>query len=142
MIEDYRSDIMEMSKEFYNSDAVSHPADENKLRDVFNTAISDFPTFEGYVFVDKNKSVMGYSYISQYYESEIGGMCVMIIDIFIKKIYRGQGIASKFFAFVKENYSDAKRFRLEVMPDNENAIAIYKKWGFEELIYKQMILDN
>lgn len=141
MKESDRCDIIEMSREFYSSDAVSHTADDKKLNDVFDTAISDFPTFEGYIFRDDNGSTVGYSYISQYYESEIGGMCVMLIDLFIKDGCRGRGYASEFFGFVKKSYPDAKRFRLEVMPDNIGAIKAYKRWGFEELIYKQMIID-
>lgn len=137
-----KSDVIEMSREFYNSDAVSHTADDEKLNNVFDTAVSDFPTFEGFIFREENGEASGYSYISQYYESEIGGMCVMLIDIFVKSEYRGRGYASKFFEFVKKNYNDAKRFRLEVMPDNDRAINTYKKWGFTELIYKQMIIDK
>ena len=142
MTEKDREDVLDMSSEFYSSDAVSHPADEEKLINVFDTAISDFKTFNGYVFIDESGRTAGYSYISEYYESEIGGMCVMLIDLFIKSEYRGQGIASKFFEFIKTEYKYAKRFRLEVMPDNESAIAAYRHWGFVDLPYKQMIIDK
>ncbi len=141
MSEKHRGDVLDMSEEFYSSDAVSHPADSEKLINVFETAVSAFPTFEGYVFVDENGEAAGYSYISQYYESEIGGMCVMLIDLFVKSKYRGCGIATGFFDFIKREYGKAKRFRLEVMPDNDGAIAAYRRWGFEDLPYKQMILD-
>lgn len=141
MTESDRKDVMEMSAEFYRSDAVSHDADEEKLKDVFETAISEFQTFDGFIIKDENGSSVGYSYISQYYESEIGGMCVMIIDLFIRDEYRGKGIATSFFEFIKREYKNAKRFRLEVMPDNIAAINTYRKWGFKDLIYKQMIID-
>lgn len=141
MTESDRKDVMEMSAEFYRSDAVSHDADEEKLEDVFETAISEFQTFDGFIIKDENGYSVGYSYISQYYESEIGGMCVMIIDLFIRDEYRGKGIATSFFEFIKREYKNAKRFRLEVMPDNIAAINTYRKWGFKDLIYKQMIID-
>lgn len=141
MTESDRKDVMEMSAEFYRSDAVSHDADEEKLKDVFETAISEFQTFDGFIIKDENGYSVGYSYISQYYESEIGGMCVMIIDLFIRDEYRGKGIATSFFEFIKREYKNAKRFRLEVMPDNIAAINTYRKWGFKDLIYKQMIID-
>ncbi len=141
MTEKDRADVLDMSSEFYSSDAVSHPADEEKLINVFDTAISDLKTFNGYVFIDENGKAAGYSYISEYYESEIGGICVMLIDLFVKSEYRGQGIASSFFEFVKNEYRYAKRFRLEVMPDNESAIAAYRHWGFADLPYKQMVID-
>lgn len=141
MTENDRKDIMDMSAEFYSSDAVDHDADEEKLKNVFETAISDFQTFDGFIIKDEDGNSMGYSYISQYYESEIGGMCVMIIDLFIRSEYRGKGIATSFFEFIKNEYKNAKRFRLEVMPNNNGAINTYKKWGFKDLIYKQMIID-
>lgn len=141
MTEADRADILEMSAEFYSSDAVSHPADEEKLKNVFDTAVSELPSFNGYIFRDENGKAAGYSYISEYYESEIAGMCVMLIDLFVKSEYRGHGLATKFFGFVKETYKYAKRFRLEVMPDNSNAIAAYRRWGFTDLPYKQMIMD-
>ena len=141
MSEKHRADVMDMSREFYSSDAVSHPADDEKLKAVFDTAVSEYPAFDGYVFISEADEVMGYSYISQYYESEIGGICVMLIDLFIKSGYRGHGIATDFFEFVKSEYKNAKRFRLEVMPDNTGAIKTYRRWGFEDLPYKQMIID-
>lgn len=141
MKETDRKDVIEMSREFYNSDAVSHGADDEKLNNVFETAVSVFPTFEGYIFREDDGTASGYSYISGYYESEIGGMCVMLIDLFVKPEYRGKGYAGSFFEYVKKRYPGAKRFRLEVMPDNKAAINIYKRWGFEELVYKQMIID-
>ena len=72
MTENDRKDIMDMSAEFYSSDAVDHDADEEKLKNVFETAISDFDTFDGFIIKDEDGNSMGYSYISQYYESEIG----------------------------------------------------------------------
>ena len=141
MTEEDRADILEMSAEFYSSDAVSHPADKEKLKNVFDTAVSELPSFNGYIFRDESGKAAGYSYISEYYESEIAGMCVMLIDLFVKSEYRGHGLATKFFGFVKETYKYAKRFRLEVMPDNSNAIAAYRRWGFTDLPYKQMIMD-
>lgn len=141
MTEADRADILAMSAEFYSSDAVSHPADEEKLKNVFDTAVSELPSFNGYIFRDGEGNAAGYSYISEYYESEIGGMCVMLIDLFVKSEYRGHGIATNFFEFVKREYKYAKRFRLEVMPDNVKAIAAYRRWGFTDLPYKQMIMD-
>lgn len=141
MTEADRADVLAMSREFYSSDAVSHPADNAKLVNVFETALSSLPSFNGYIFKDDGGKAAGYAYISEYYESEIGGMCVMLIDLFVKSEYRGRGIATSFFKFVKREYSYAKRLRLEVMPDNENAIAAYRRWGFADLPYKQMIMD-
>ena len=35
----------------------------------------------------------------------------------------------------------ARRLRLEVEPENERAVALYKKLGYRELEYRSMIKD-
>ena len=57
--------------------------------------------------------------------------------------YRGKGIASALFEYVKANYSaKVKRFRLEVTKSNARAVRLYTKLGFQELQYLQMHIDN
>ena len=64
-----------------------------------------------------------------------------MLEILIKKEYRGQGMGKKFFKFLEENY-DVKRLRLEAEKDNQRAIKLYKELGFEELPYLQFIKER
>ncbi|MDY2607089.1 MAG: GNAT family N-acetyltransferase, partial [Lachnospiraceae bacterium] len=59
--------------------------------------------------------------------------------IYIKNEYRGRGIGSKFFEKLQDMYGDnSVRFRLEVEPENERAVAVYEKCGYKKLPYMQM----
>ena len=44
---------------------------------------------------------------------------------------RGKGVATQYFNYLFDKYSDAKRFRLEVVKDNVKAISLYKKWDLQ-----------
>ena len=57
---------------------------------------------------------------------------------YMKPESRGFGIGSHFFRYIKEKYPDAV-LRLEVEPENERAIHVYKKAGYEVLPYMEMI---
>lgn len=49
------------------------------------------------------------------------------------------GIGSKFFEKLQDMYGDdSVRFRLEVEPENERAVAVYEKCGYKKLPYMQM----
>ncbi len=59
----------------------------------------------------------------------------MGIGIGVDAAYSGQGVGSKMMAFVIDyafNWLAAVRIELEVFTDNEKAIALYTKFGFEK----------
>lgn len=141
MSECHKDRVLELSKEFYCSDALDHEIPMEIVASNIDTAISDNSCLVGYVFCDE-KNVVGFSYITTYYETEIGGMCLQIIDLYVEQSARGKGIATQYFNYLFDKYTDAKRFRLEVVSDNEKAISLYKKIGFENVSYSQMKIDN
>ena len=63
-------------------------------------------------------------------------------ELYFKPEYRGKGYGTQAFAWVEQEYPDAKRFRLEATYSNERAISLYRKLGYEELNYCQMIKDR
>lgn len=133
--------VLEMSKSFYSSDALDHEVPMNIISSNIDIAVSDNDMLTGYVFYE-NDNIAGFSYVTQYYETEVGGACVQILDLYIDEKYRGKGFATQYFNYVFEKYSFAKRFRLEVVKDNNKAIAVYKRMGFKEISYGQMAIDN
>ena len=80
--------------------------------------------------------------MTTYYETEVGGICVQIIDLYVNENARGKGVATRYFNYLFDKYSDAKRFRLEVVKDNVKAISLYKKMGFTYISYGQMKIDK
>lgn len=134
-------DVEEMAKVFYYSDAVCHDIPWENVENTINEAVSPSEILEGYVF-DCDGNIAGFGLITKYFESECGGVCVQLMDLFVKSEFRGRGIAKKYFEFIFDKYSYAKRFRLEAAPDNEKAIRLYKSLGFHELSYMQMIKEE
>ena len=132
-------EIFGMMKEFYASPAVLCKASDEVLRRDIADCISTLPFVEGFVFEDDG-ILLGYSVVSKSYSTEAGGICVWIEYIFIKSQFRGLGIAKIFFDYIENLYKEtAVRFRLEAEPSNSKAIGVYKRAGYEELLYTQLV---
>ena len=58
-------------------------------------------------------------------------------DIYVKEEFRGMGIGSGFLKYIECKYPDAL-LRLEVEEENERALSVYKKCGFDVLPYMEM----
>ena len=131
------SAVINMMRGFYASDAVlTNGSEEIFLADAVE-CVSDSPYLEGYVFENEN-GIHGYAMCAKSFSTEFGKRCVWIEDLFVKEEYRGQGIGSDFLAFISEKYSGCV-LRLEAEAENERAIHVYKKSGFEVLPYTELI---
>ena len=134
-IEDKKS-VIEMMRVFYASPAVlSNGSEEIFINDVEN-CVNENPYLEGYIF-ENSKEIQGYAMVARSFSTEFGKPCIWIEDLYIKSEYRGLGIGSEFFAYIEEKYPDAV-FRLEVEEENERAVKVYEKCGFEVLPYMEM----
>ncbi|MBE7056084.1 MAG: GNAT family N-acetyltransferase [Ruminococcaceae bacterium] len=128
--------VLEMMREFYSSPAVfTNGSEEIFLSDIEN-CINDNPYLEGYIFEDKNE-IQGYGMVAKSFSTEFGKPCIWIEDIYIKEQFRGIGIGSEFIKFISDKYPEAI-IRLEVEEENEIAVNVYKKNGFEVLPYMEM----
>jgi GNAT superfamily N-acetyltransferase len=136
MTEKDRMAVIDMMRTFYASDAVATNGSEEIFQNDVDACVSDNPYAEGYVFEDAGK-LLGYAMLAKSYSTEYGKRCIWIEDIYIKEDYRGNGIGSKFFGFLEESYPDVL-FRLEAEEENERAIHVYKKSGFDVMPYLEM----
>ena len=140
MTSDHKAEVMEMMRVFYASEAVlTNGSDEIFSADV-DECVSESPYAEGYVFEDSGE-IIGYSMLAKSYSTEYGKRCIWIEDIYIKEEYRGRGFGSEFFRFLDESYPDVL-FRLEAEGENERAIHVYKKSGFDVMPYLEMKKEN
>ena len=103
-------------------------------------ALQDSPLLTGYGF-EVEGALAGYGMVTRSYSTERGGICVWIEDIYIKPDYRGMGIGSAFLQFVEKENPGAVRLRLEAEPENERAMRVYQKAGFEILAYTQLVKE-
>lgn len=131
--------VLDMMRVFYASDALLVHPDEEVLARTLHDSMADGPYVTGYGF-EVEGELAGYGMISRSYSTETGGICLWIEDIYILPQYRGQGIGTAFLRFV-ENLGGAVRLRLEAEPENERAMLVYRKAGFEVLGYTQLIKE-
>ena len=136
MRQEDKSAVMEMMRVFYASPAVLSNGSEEIFSNDIDACISDSPYLEGYIIED-TANIQGYAMVAKSFSTEFGKPCMWIEDLYMKQEYRGLGIGSQFFAYMEEKYPDAI-FRLEVEEENQRAIQVYRKNGFEVLPYMEM----
>lgn len=129
-------EVLEMMRVFYASPAVLSNGSEKIFKSDIENCVGDCPYLEGYMFEQDNER-MGYAMLAKSFSTEFGRPCIWIEDLYIKQQFRGRGIGTEFFAFIEGKYSDCM-FRLEVEEENEKAIHVYKKCGYELLPYMEM----
>ena len=132
--------FLEMSREFYSSDAVLHAVDPSFHEKAFAELLRSGTYLTCFVF-ECGDRVAGYALLSKMFSREAGGMVVWIEEIYVRSAFRGRGVGGACFAWLRANVP-AIRYRLEVEPSNERAQSLYRRLGFSELPYVQMVLDG
>lgn len=135
-----RDIFLSMVKIFYSSEAVAHNVDFKNFEATFNAAMNKSPFIRALIIEDDGIPA-GYALLSFTYSNEVGGMVVLIEELYISDSYRGKGFGSQFLEFLEQEYPLAKRFRLEVVKDNKKAIDLYSRFGYKSLDYAQMVKD-
>ena len=131
-----KEEVVEMMRGFYTSPAVhTNGSEEIYLADVEN-CINDCPYLEGFVFEEKG-NIQGYGMIAKSFSTEFGKPCIWIEDLFIKEEYRKKGISRDFFEMLENTYSN-HLLRIEAEEENERAVSVYKKAGFQILPYLEL----
>lgn len=132
----HAKEVISMMRVFYSSSAVLTNGSEEIFCNDVEQCVNNSPYLEGYVFCEEN-SILGYAMIAKSFSTEYGKPCIWIEDIYLKPEYCGKGIGSQFFCFIEEKYQ-GHIFRLEVEEENERAVHVYKKAGFDILPYMEM----
>lgn len=133
------TDFYTMAEEFYHSDAVLHPIPAEYHRRAFSEMMRSGQYLSGYIFTDGDNTV-GFAVTNRMMQHEAGGVMVWVEDLYIRPAYRGQGLGSRFLAWLEEQLrGDAVMLRLETEPENERAQELYYRLGYENLNYLQMI---
>ena len=136
MTEADRGEVMDMMRVFYASPAVLSNGSEEIFTADIDNCVNDSPYLEGYVF-EGSAGILGYGMVAKSFSTEFGKPCMWIEDLYVKDEHRGLGLGSAFLRFVEEKYPNAI-LRLEVEEENERALAVYNKCGFEPLPYMEM----
>lgn len=136
-----RGVMLDMFDEFYHSPGVMHAVPKSHFERTLNEVFGGSPFIDCYIFEQDGKAA-GYGQLSLTYSNEAGGICVWLEEIYVRPAFQGNGLGSEFLNFVKTEYKNAARLRLEIEPDNDGARKLYKRMGFSELEYQSMIIDK
>ena len=131
--------VLDMMKKFFSSPATITDGSEKIFAANVKNCLDDSTCADGFVFVDGEK-IIGYAVTAKSYSTEFGGECIWLEDIFVEEEYRGRGVGSKFLRHVKKIYPQ-KIFRLESEADSA-ALNLYKRFGFRELPYLEMVCGD
>ncbi len=145
MIKNYdgkdREQVLEMMKEFYSSSAVAHPIPEKNMLATLDEAEKGSPYLDLFELTCGDL-LAGYALTAYTFSNEAGGKVVWIEEVFIKSDFRGKGLGGEFLRFIKKEYGDFARIRLEVEESNDGAVRLYRREGFEPLNYTQYVIDK
>ncbi|MBR2634159.1 MAG: GNAT family N-acetyltransferase [Clostridia bacterium] len=123
---------------FYHSDAVLFSIPEAHMKKTFDLLLQENPYAEGFI-LEAGGERAGYALLAKTWSQEAGGLTVWLEEFYVLPEKRGGGIGSAFLSLLEQRFSGtAKRFRLEVEDENEGAVRLYQKFGFEFFPYKQM----
>ena len=136
-----REHYLSMARAFYESDAVLAPVPLSHMEKTFDLLMEGSPYAEAFI-LEKEGKTAGYALLARTWSQEAGGEVIWIEEIYLEPSARGKGYGSAFFRFLEEEFApEAKRFRLEVEEENEGAVSLYRKIGFEFFPYDQMKKD-
>jgi len=135
-----REIFIAMCEEFYSSTAVSHSVPKSHFERTFEVVTHNSPYYKGYMLEYEGKTV-GYGLVQLSCSNEAGGMQMFLEELYIREGYRNKGLGKEFFERVYASRDDVVRYRLEVTAVNEREISLYKRLGYENLDYVQMIKD-
>ena len=125
---------------FYHTDAVNAPVPEGNYRVTFDEMLRSDAYVKGYIF-EYEGTPCGFTLLSKTFSQEAGGFSVTIEEIYIEEDFRGKGLATEFFDWLKAQ-PGIMRLRLEVEDYNKGAMRLYERMGFELLPYLQMVIDK
>ena len=137
-----REYFLRSNEQFYSSSACDHPIPPQNAERTFELLLHGSPYADCLIAEDDNGNPCAYLLMGLTWSNEAGGLCVWLDELMVEESMRGTGIGRKMLAAAHEKYNTAARYRLEVTDSNVRAAALYRMLGFEELPYRQMVMDT
>ncbi len=142
IVESDREIFLEYMEKFYDSPAVTEPINKKNFTTTFNFIVKGDPYVDGYM-IEFDDEIVGYIILSVTYSNEVGGYVTWLEELYIDEQYQGKGYGEQTMKDIQDTLKDTTRaFRLEVSPENESVMNLYKRHGYEERVYIQMYHPN
>ena len=138
MAEEDRNAILDMMRGFYASDAVHTNGSDSIFQADIDACVGPSPYLEGWIFVSRQASIVGYAMLARSFSTEFGLPCIWVEDLFLKPDWRCLGLADAFFHMLREKFPETL-LRLEAEEENRHAVHVYRKNGFEEMPYLELV---
>ena len=142
MLAEDREKVLSMARDFYQGEAVLHPADPAVIARTFADAIDPAQRLLRGTLLLQDGNTAGYLYVTECYSAEVGGTCVFLEQLYLLPQYRGLGLGREAMKWLEGQYAQALRLRLEVNQSNCRAIRLYQSMGYQKLEYGQLVLDR
>ena len=133
-----REVYISLAEQFYATDAVMAPIPRAHFERAFEEMLSSDTYASAWLF-EEDATVCGYAQIAKTYSQEAGGRVIWIEELYLLPEHRGKGFGSMFFDFLEKEFPDTARFRLEVEDENEGAVRLYERIGYERIPYQNMM---
>jgi ribosomal protein S18 acetylase RimI-like enzyme len=137
-----REVVWEMVNNFYTgTGACLHPLERENFDLTFKECLKKEKTYARMLVIEGEEEICGYCILALTWSNEAGGMVVWVEELYFTDKARGKGYGRAVFAWLEHEYPQAKRFRLEATAENEGAIRLYERLGYEKFAYYQMIKE-
>ena len=132
---------LSMAGAFYASPAVLKPIPRAHMERTFDEMMRSDVYVDGFLMTSDEGEPMGYALISKTFSQEPGGLAVWVEELSVLPAFRGRGVGGDTLRWLEAHYPWA-RIRLEVEPENERAVELYRRLGYGVLGYMQMYKDR
>lgn len=129
----------ELCEEFFHSSAVLHPIPSEYHTATLQEILQSDIYLLGYLF-EVDGQPAGFAVLNKMMQQEAGGLVLWVECLYIRPPFRSHGLGRQFLQFIATEWKGkAKQLRLEVEPENERAVSLYQRMGYQVLPYQQMI---
>ncbi len=126
---------------FYHTEGVLHSVPMSHARATF-AALMERSPYVDCLIAEQDEIPVGLAMLALTWSNEAGGLTVWIEELYVSDATRGQGVGTALLQAVHCRWPEAKRFRLEVAPNNEKAAALYATLGYKSLSYGQLVRER
>jgi len=126
------ADLIPLIRAYYRFDGIRFRA--GPISHALARMLKDRRLGFAWIFRDGTRPV-GYVLLSFNFDLEFGGFEGLVTDLFVKPEYRGRGVGERALAIVDEYCRSVgiATVELQVVEDNREAQAFYRKIGFKNL---------